>query len=120
MRLTKVQITNFRSVQDSLEFDIDDVTCLVGKNESGKTALLRALHKLNPVEELNGNREFNVDDEFPRSNLIQYKRKVRQGITPHANVVKATFLLDQPEISAIQKAFGESCFRDERPTADSF
>ena len=116
MRLTKVQITNFRSVQDSLEFDIDDVTCLVGKNESGKTALLRALHKLNPVEELNGNREFNVDDEFPRSNLIQYKRKVRQGITPHANVVKATFLLDQPEISAIQKAFGESCFRDERPT----
>ena len=33
------------------EFAIDEkVTCLVGKNESGKTAILQALEKLNPVD----------------------------------------------------------------------
>ena len=75
MQLTKVKITNYRSVQNSSEFDIDDVTCLVGKNESGKTALLQALHKLNPVEESNDNQEFNVDNEFPRSNLIKIQER---------------------------------------------
>lgn len=40
MRLNTVQITNFRSIDDSGEFTVEDVTCLVGKNESGKTAVL--------------------------------------------------------------------------------
>jgi predicted ATP-dependent endonuclease of OLD family len=46
MKLQKVQIKDFRCIDDSGEFVIDDVTCLVGKNESGKTAILKALHKL--------------------------------------------------------------------------
>ena len=36
MKLVKVKIENFRSVEDSTEFEVDDVTCLVGKNEAGK------------------------------------------------------------------------------------
>ena len=48
MKLTKVRITNFQSIQDSTEFDIGDVTCLVG-NEACKTALLKALYRLNPI-----------------------------------------------------------------------
>ena len=48
MKLTKVRIANFQCIHDSEEFDIDNVTCLVGKNESGKTAILKALHKFNP------------------------------------------------------------------------
>lgn len=48
MILKSVQITNFRSIDDSDKFSIDDVTCLVGKNESGKTAILQALYKLHP------------------------------------------------------------------------
>ena len=36
MRLHKVRVTNFRSVDDSEEFEIDPVTCLVGKNEAAK------------------------------------------------------------------------------------
>ena len=39
MKLTKVRITEItRAFIDSNEFDIGDVTCLVGKNEAGKTA----------------------------------------------------------------------------------
>ena len=30
MKLTKVRIANFQSIHDSTEFDIADVTCLVG------------------------------------------------------------------------------------------
>lgn len=50
MRLTKVQITEFQCIRDSNEFEVGDITCLVGKNEAGKTALLQALRRLNPIE----------------------------------------------------------------------
>lgn len=46
MKLAKVQVTNFRSVEDSGVFEIGDMTCLVGKNEAGKTAILKAIHGL--------------------------------------------------------------------------
>ena len=48
MLLRKAHVTNFKIVEDSKEFTLDRVTCLVGKNESGKTALLDALYRLNP------------------------------------------------------------------------
>ena len=42
MKLTEVRVTNFRNFLDSNPVRIqDDITCLVGKNESGKTAFLR-------------------------------------------------------------------------------
>ncbi len=40
MKLTKARVREFQSIQDSTEVEIGDVTCLVGKNESGETALL--------------------------------------------------------------------------------
>jgi len=48
MKLTKVRVQNYRSVEDSEEFEIGDLTCLVGKNEAGKTALLSAMRGLKP------------------------------------------------------------------------
>ena len=49
MKLTRARVTNYRSIDDSGWVTIDDVTCMVGKNESGKTAFLQALRRLNPV-----------------------------------------------------------------------
>lgn len=40
----------------------DDVTSLVGKNESGKTAALSALYRLNPAY----GEEFIALDQYPR------------------------------------------------------
>tara|TARA_B100000315_G_C14231630_1_gene431217 strand:- start:113 stop:238 length:126 start_codon:yes stop_codon:yes gene_type:complete len=41
MILNTVQVKNFKCINDSTVFTIDErVTCLVGKNESGKTALM--------------------------------------------------------------------------------
>jgi ABC-type cobalamin/Fe3+-siderophores transport system ATPase subunit len=47
MRLLSFRITNFRSIIDTgwVHFSTDNVTALVGQNESGKTAILEALSK---------------------------------------------------------------------------
>lgn len=50
MRLKSVRIRNYRNIVDSGELSIDSgMTCLVGKNEAGKSAVLHAIHALNPV-----------------------------------------------------------------------
>ena len=74
MKLTKVRITNFQCIHDSTEFDIGDITCLVGKNESGKTALLKALYRLNPINAVDGN--FEPTDDYPREALEEYEIEV--------------------------------------------
>lgn len=51
MKLTRFRVTNFRSVVDSGWVDVDDVTALIGVNESGKSNLLLALWKLKPANE---------------------------------------------------------------------
>ncbi len=51
MKLVAFRVTSFRSVRDSGWIDVDDVTALIGTNESGKTNLLMPLWKLNPANE---------------------------------------------------------------------
>ncbi len=50
MQLTKFRVKTFRSVEDSGWIDVDDVTALIGTNESGKSNLLLPLWKLNPAK----------------------------------------------------------------------
>lgn len=114
MKLTKVQITNFRSIQDSTEFDIGDVTCLVGKNESGKTALLQALYRLNPVVESSGN--FDDTDDYPRHAVNDYKEHVEAEFCEPAQVVKATYELESDDIKAIEDVYGSECLKSDTPT----
>ena len=49
MKLKSFRVREFLSVQDSGPIEVDDIACLVGKNEAGKSALLKALYRLNPV-----------------------------------------------------------------------
>ena len=50
MKLKTVRIDHFKHVLDSTEVAIQpDITCLVGKNESGKSAFLEALRRLKPA-----------------------------------------------------------------------
>ncbi len=96
MKLTKLRITNFQSIQDSTEFDIGDVTCLVGKNEAGKTALLKALYRLNPINESDG--DFISTDDYPRQTVAEYQSSVKTGNEQPANVIKATFSINPNDI----------------------
>ena len=73
MKLKSMQVKNFKCAEDSTQFDICPVTCLVGKNEAGKTSLLEALHKLNSdVAELG---EFDILLEYPRRRRKEYERR---------------------------------------------
>ena len=58
----KFQVLNYRNIDDSGWIPLEQVTAFVGRNESGKTALLKALHKFNPAIE----EPYNAQREFPR------------------------------------------------------
>jgi AAA ATPase domain len=105
MKLYKVHIREFKSVWDSKSFEIDRVACLVGKNESGKTAVLQALYRLNPIVEDEG--DFDITNDYPRSDVENYQQDIESNRRPHAVVVKATFKLEEPEFEAITKEYGE-------------
>ncbi len=114
MKLNKVRITNFQSIEDSTEFDIGDVTCLVGKNEAGKTALLKALYRLNPINESDGN--FDPTDDYPRRTVTDYESEVDSGHQTPAQVVQATYALEPDDITAVRKFFGGEWPKDEKLT----
>lgn len=101
MLLVKAAVENFRSIDASGVVDIDrDVTVFVGQNESGKTAFLHALDLCHPVEKSTG---FNVDRDFPRKGLNDYRRKHEAKA---ADVVTLTYKLTVPEVKAINDHLG--------------
>ena len=113
MKLISVHIKEFQSIQDSTEFEIGDVTCLVGKNEAGKTALLKALYHLNPIQESDG--DFDVTDDYPRGIVEDYKDAIAAGDREPADVVRATYALEPQDIAAVEETFGPQCLQDEFP-----
>ncbi|MEU3536143.1 AAA family ATPase [Streptomyces murinus] len=105
MQLVKAQVTDYRSVEDSEIFDVEeDVTCLVGKNESGKTTLLQALFRLNPVEPAG----FDEVVDFPARKTRERKQLPANKRIP---VVRATFRFDDTELKAIQDELGPKAMR---------
>ena len=79
---------------------------LVGKNEAGKTALLKALYRLNPIIEEDGS--FDVTLDYPRRAVNEYEDDVEAGRREPAKVVQATYILELDDITAIQEVFGPS------------
>ena len=67
MRMQQFRIQNYKCIEDTGWMRVDDVTVLVGKNESGKTAILTALHKFNPVTPI----PFDPLREFPRARFTR-------------------------------------------------
>ena len=63
MKLTSVKVEMFRNILNSTEVKIEEkVTCLVGENESGKSAFLSALWRLKPAR---SDEKFSVPDNYP-------------------------------------------------------
>ncbi len=98
MRLKAAHITNYRSIRDSGEFTLDDVTCLVGKNESGKTAILQALYRLNPYGV--NNAVFDKDIDYPRGLKSKYG-ELHGG--KEAMVVDTTWEIEEVEVRAVEQ-----------------
>ncbi len=105
MKLLRARVQNYRSILDSGWFDVEEQkTILVGTNESGKTALLRALQTLNPPA---GEGELEAFRDFPRSD---YGRIRRGDIAPEdVVIVEGDFAVDenlQARLAAIDARFG--------------
>jgi predicted ATPase len=105
VRLVKARIQNYRSIEDSGEIDFEnDVTCMVGKNESGKTAVLQALHLLNPLNPIKGKKTYDEVMDYPSRHSSAYKRsKAKDG---PAGVLTATFRLDDDEFAEVERELG--------------
>jgi predicted ATP-dependent endonuclease of OLD family len=109
MRLKSIEVSEFQSIRNSNRFDIGDITCLVGKNEAGKTALLQAIYRLNPIIENDG--YFDVTDDYPRSDVEDYQYDVENGKRKPAIVIEAIFELDKKEIQPIESDFGNGVLK---------
>lgn len=105
MKLTNVHVKEFESVLDSGEFAVGDITCLVGKNEAGKTAILQALYRLNPIIPTDAN--YSITDDYPRRDVEDYRLDVDAGKREHAAVVRATFQLEQGDMAAVVALVGD-------------
>lgn len=101
MNLLSFRTERFRNILDSGTIEVDPrVTCLVGKNESGKTNILHALHALNPAL----NDRFFDQQQYPR--WLQ-KEHQRSGEFGAATPIAATFELTDQEAQEINACFGE-------------
>ena len=106
MHLTSVQVTNFRSVDDSGTFELAPVTCLVGKNEAGKSAILLALAALNPHDATPV--LLDRERDYPRRLLTQYdSTHGEQG----AVAINTTWELTDSEVQSIEDQVGEGVLK---------
>ena len=105
MQLTNCHVTNYKNIDDSTAFSVDPkVTCLVGKNEAGKTAILQALYRLNPIEDCS----YDAVQDYPRRKMRSYLRGVESGGISPAKVLKSIFKLGKEDVSAVTDDHG-SC-----------
>ncbi|MCH8062934.1 MAG: AAA family ATPase [Chloroflexi bacterium] len=109
MKLVRAKVTNFKSIDDTGWVDIGEVTSMVGKNESGKTAFLGALKRLNPVD---GMDKFDLKD-YPRKGYVRYKRD--HGTTP-AIVITTELELSGDEMGKIEEALGKGALKSSQVT----
>ena len=106
MKLVRARVTDFKSIDDSGWVDIDAVTSMVGKNESGKTAFLGALKRLNPVD---GDQHFELKD-FPRKGYVRYRRRHKEN---PATAVSAVMTLSDEEREALAAQVGDGVILSE-------
>ena len=104
MILKEAHIENFKIVEDSTPFILDQVTCLVGKNESGKSAILEALYKIKPVE---ADKKNFTEFDFPRRRVSHIEEA---GSLKEQNVITTTWELETAEIEVATKRLGFNPF----------
>ena len=110
MNVTQLRVQNYRSLSDTGWVEIDNLTCLVGRNESGKTAFMRAAEKLNPAY---GDGKYVPYAEYPREEWPEYSD--RHDEDPDV-VASGRFRLDDDDVAAIEAAFTEDIVADREIT----
>lgn len=103
MKLKSVHVRMYRNILDSSEVIIQpDATCLVGKNESGKTAFLQALWRLNPART---KPTFSVPDHYPA--WLEKRHRNEGQDLDKVLPVEALYVFEDGDTLAIEKLFGK-------------
>ena len=107
MILTRFQVHRFRNIVDSGPIYVDSaVTCLVGKNEAGKSALIEALYLFNPAY----GEKFDVEDQYPRWLAVQDRRV---GDLAEQTPISVTLKLESEDKEAVGSVLGDGVIEDE-------
>lgn len=111
MKLLNVSIRRYRSIEDGSSFSLErDVTSLVGKNESGKSAVLQALYKSNPIQP---KVSFDQGLDFPTT-----KARERKGRAP-VQVTLLTYEMDDADVQAVEDSLGPNTVLDRTFTVET-
>jgi len=103
MKLVEAQLRRYRSIEEPTSFKVEpDVTCLVGKNESGKTATLHALYKSRPVDKAS----FDEGIDYP-SHLTRELNATADAI----KVSELTYELDDEDVAAVETTLGAGALK---------
>lgn len=105
MKLTEVTIHKYKSIESDHTFKIeDDVTVLVGMNESGKTSILEALAKSNYFQK-DSKFQYNTTHDYPRK---EKKKLDKSGEDPVA--ISCTYTVPEHLLEQISKDLGKHVF----------
>jgi hypothetical protein len=104
VRLIAAHVKDFRSIDDSGRVELNDVTCMVGKNEAGKTNFLVALERLNPADDRSG--DFDLTTDYPRKRLNQFERDHKEG-EPFPVVIEAEYGLTDQQLQTVEQTLGK-------------
>jgi predicted ATPase len=105
MKLKSVEILKYKSIENTQTFEVeDDVTVLVGMNESGKTSVLEAIAKTNYFQN-DKKFKFNTTHDYPRK---EKKALDKSGRNPEA--VVCTYTLADADQATVERELGEGVF----------
>lgn len=102
MKLVEARVSLFRNIVDSTMVPIErDITCLVGKNESGKTAFLQALYRFNPARP---NAPMSVREQYPAwlEKRDRQQGKRLESVSP----ILVVFQLEPADRQELEAVFG--------------
>ena len=112
MKLKQFTVTDFRSIWNSGLVDVDDrITCFVGKNESGKTALLQALYRSNPV--VQDGASFDVTYDYPKREVEDYRFAIESEKRKPAVVVESQYVLNEDDKRQVSDLFGPTSIKND-------
>jgi len=110
MKLREFRVREFKSIWDSGSVKVDErVTCLVGKNEAGKTALVTALYRTNPI--IPAHAAFDETYDYPKREVEDYRFAVESKHRAETVVVECLYELDEDDIKAVASVFGPKVLR---------
>ncbi len=108
MKLIGAHAKNYRNILDSNPVEITQATCLVGKNEAGKSAFLKALEGLRSTDP--NFTQYNKITNYPRQNLSDYST-IHGDV--EAVVMTAKWKLEPSDVTAVESELGAGVIESE-------